>query len=199
MSALQGAALAGARTFTATSAQGLTYMFEPYSRAPGMRLPMVCALVTRDGPTPTTVWGGQQDAMMAREAGCDSNVFEKKSRQDVLDTIIMAYKIAEHRDVVLPVNVCIDGNYLGYGVTRLEVPDQGVGGCLPAAAGRQLARGTRPGPTDVGGSPDRRHRTTHLRALPQRSMPRHAERVAGHRGSARGMGRTLRPAASRAG
>ena len=122
MSALQGAALAGARTFTATCGPGLAFMFEPYIRAPGMRLPMVCALVTRDVMSPQTVWGGQQDAMIVREAGWIQMYCE--SGQEVLDTVIMAYKIAENRDVVLPVNVCCDGNYLGYGVTRVEVPSQ---------------------------------------------------------------------------
>ncbi|HUB15823.1 MAG TPA: phenylglyoxylate dehydrogenase [Acetobacteraceae bacterium] len=122
MSALQGAALAGARTFTATCGPGLAFMFEPYIRAPGMRLPMVCALVTRDVMSPQTVWGGQQDAMIVRDAGWIQMYCE--TGQEVLDTVIMAYKIAEHRDVVLPVNVCCDGNYLGYGVTRIEVPEQ---------------------------------------------------------------------------
>ncbi|HUB44435.1 MAG TPA: phenylglyoxylate dehydrogenase [Acetobacteraceae bacterium] len=122
MSALQGAALAGARTFTATCGPGLAFMFEPYIRAPGMRLPMVCALVTRDVMSPQTVWGGQQDAMIVRDAGWIQMYCE--TGQEVLDTVIMAYKIAEHRDVVLPVNVCCDGNYLGYGVTRVEVPEQ---------------------------------------------------------------------------
>jgi len=122
MSALQGAALAGARTFTATCGPGLAFMFEPYIRAPGMRLPLVCVLVTRDVMSPQTVWGGQQDAMIVREAGWIQMYCE--TGQEVLDTVIMAYKIAEDRDVVLPVNVCCDGNYLGYGVTRVEVPDQ---------------------------------------------------------------------------
>jgi pyruvate ferredoxin oxidoreductase alpha subunit/phenylglyoxylate dehydrogenase alpha subunit len=122
MSALQGAALAGGRTFTATCGPGLAFMFEPYIRTPGLRLPMVCVLVTRDVLSPQTVWGGQQDAMITRDAGWIQMYCE--TVQEVLDTVIMAYKIAEHRDVVLPVTVCSDGNYLGFGVTRVEVPDQ---------------------------------------------------------------------------
>jgi pyruvate ferredoxin oxidoreductase alpha subunit/phenylglyoxylate dehydrogenase alpha subunit len=59
--------------------------------------------------------------MTVREVGwiqmyCETN-------QEILDTIIMAYKIAENRDVMLPVNVCHDGNYLSYGVEKVEVPD----------------------------------------------------------------------------
>ena len=183
MSVLQGAALAGARTFTATCGPGLAFMFEPYIRAPGMRLPMVCALVTRDVMSPQTVWGGQQDAMIVREAGWIQMYCE--TGQEVLDTVIMAYKIAEHRDVMLPVNVCCDGNYLCYGVTRVEVPDARRRRCVPAAAGRELARRARSGAADGGRSADRRrrrHRPAHLRALSQGPVPRHAERAAGDRG-----------------
>ena len=121
LSVLQGACLAGARTFTATCGQGLAFMFEPYFRTPPLRLPIVMSLVTRDGITPQSVWGGQQDAMTVREVGwiqmyCESN-------QEILDTVIMAYKIAENRDVMLPVNVCHDGNYLSYGIEKVEIPD----------------------------------------------------------------------------
>ncbi|KAA3630502.1 MAG: phenylglyoxylate dehydrogenase [Proteobacteria bacterium] len=122
LSALQGACLAGARTYTATCGPGLAFMFEPYIRTPGMRLPMVASLVTRDTLTPQSVWGGQQDAMLVREAGWIHMYCE--SVQEILDTTIMAYRIAEHRDVMLPINVNHDGNYLSYGVTGVEVPDQ---------------------------------------------------------------------------
>jgi phenylglyoxylate dehydrogenase alpha subunit len=122
LSVLQGACLAGARTFTATCGQGLAFMFEPYFRTPPLRLPIVMSLVTRDGISPQCVWGGQQDAMTVREVGwiqmyCETN-------QEILDTIIMAYKIAEHREVMLPTNVCHDGNYQSYGVEQVEIPDQ---------------------------------------------------------------------------
>jgi len=122
LSVLQGACLAGARTFTATCGQGLAFMFEPYFRTPPMRLPIVMSLVTRDGITPQCVWGGQQDAMTVREVGwiqmyCETN-------QEILDTVIMAYKIAENHDVMMPTNVCHDGNYQSYGVEQVELPDQ---------------------------------------------------------------------------
>lgn len=122
LSVLQGACLAGARTFTATCGQGLAFMFEPYFRTPNLRLPIVMSLVTRDGITPQCVWGGHQDAMTVREVGwiqmyCESN-------QEILDTVIMAYKIAEHPEVMLPTNVCHDGNYQSYGVEQVELPDQ---------------------------------------------------------------------------
>ncbi|MBI4273756.1 MAG: phenylglyoxylate dehydrogenase [Rhizobiales bacterium] len=122
MCGLQGVALAGGRTFTATCGPGLAFMFEPYVRTPGLRLPMVASLVTRDLLTPQCVWGGQQDAMVVREAGWIQMYCE--TVQEILDSTVMAYKIAEHRDVMLPINVCHDGNYLSFGVTRVEVPDQ---------------------------------------------------------------------------
>ena len=124
LSALHGAALAGARTYTATCGPGLAFMFEPYWRTPGMRLPIVASLVTRDGITPQCVWGGQQDAMTVKETGWIHIYCE--SVQEILDTLVMAYRIAEHRDVMLPVNINHDGNYLSYGVTRVEVPAQGA-------------------------------------------------------------------------
>lgn len=119
---LQGVALAGGRTFTATCGPGVAFMFEPYVRTPGLRLPMVASLVTRDMLSPQCVWGGQQDAMTVREAGWIQMYCE--TVQEILDTTVMAYKIAEHRDVMLPVNVCHDGNYLSFGVTRVELPAQ---------------------------------------------------------------------------
>jgi pyruvate ferredoxin oxidoreductase alpha subunit/phenylglyoxylate dehydrogenase alpha subunit len=122
LSVLQGAALAGGRTYTATCGPGLAFMFEPYLRTPGMRLPMVMSIVTRDTLTPQSVWGGHQDAMSVREVGWIQLYCE--TVQEVLDTVIMAYRIAEHRDVMLPVNVCHDGNYLSYGAARVELPDR---------------------------------------------------------------------------
>ena len=122
LSVLQGAALAGARTYTATCGPGLAFMFEPYLRQPGLRLPMVMSIVTRDTLTPQSVWGGHQDAMSVREVGWIQMYCE--TVQEVMDTIIMGYRIAEHRDVMLPVNVCHDGNYLSFGATRVDLPAQ---------------------------------------------------------------------------
>lgn len=121
LSVLQGACLAGARTFTATCGQGLAFMFEPYTRTAPLRLPIVMSIVTRDGISPQSVWGGQQDAMGVREAGWIQMYCE--TVQEILDTVVMAYRIAEDRDVLLPTNVCHDGNYLSHCVDRVDVPD----------------------------------------------------------------------------
>ena len=122
LSVLQGACLAGARTYTASCGPGLAFMFEPYLRTPGLRLPLVMTIVTRDTLTPQSVWGGHQDAMSVREVGWIHMYCE--SVQEVLDTTIMAYKVAEHHDVMLPVNVNHDGNYLSFGAARVELPEQ---------------------------------------------------------------------------
>jgi phenylglyoxylate dehydrogenase alpha subunit len=124
LSVLHGAALAGARTYTASCGPGLAFMFEPYLRTPGLRMPIVMSIVTRDTLTPQGVWGGHQDAMSVREAGWIQMYCE--TVQEVLDTVILAYRVAEHRDVMLPVNVCHDGNYLSYGTTRVELPEQAL-------------------------------------------------------------------------
>lgn len=122
MSIVQGATMAGGRTFTATSGNGLALMFEPYCRQSTLRLPMVMAIATREMQSPHTVFSGQQDAMSVREGGwiqvyCENN-------QEILDMIIQGYKIAEHQDVLLPINICYDGFYLSHLDERVEIPDQ---------------------------------------------------------------------------
>ena len=122
MSVVQGAAAAGGRVFTATSAQGLALMYEPYFRMSTLRLPMVMAIATREMTSPETIWSGQQDAMSVREAGwiqmfCETN-------QEILDMIIQGYMLAEDERVLIPVNVCYDGFYSSHLVERVDVPSQ---------------------------------------------------------------------------
>jgi phenylglyoxylate dehydrogenase alpha subunit len=122
MSVIQGAALAGARTFTATSAQGLALMYEPYFRMSTLRLPMVMAVAGREMTSPETIWGGQQDTVSLREAGWIQ--FYVEDNQEILDTVIQGYKVAEHQGVLLPVNVCYDGFFLSHLTEGVEIPDQ---------------------------------------------------------------------------
>lgn len=122
MSVVQGAAVAGGRTFTATSAQGLALMYEPYFRMSTLRLPMVMALATREMTSPETVWSGQQDAISVRDAGWIQVYVE--NNQEILDMIIQGYRIAEHKDVLIPINVCYDGFYLSHLTERVEIPGQ---------------------------------------------------------------------------
>lgn len=130
MSVLTGASLAGARTFTATSSQGLSLMFEPYFRASTMRLPIVMNIVNREMISPQTVWGGPQDSLTVRDAGWLQIYVE--DNQEILDMNIQAFKIAEHKDVLLPINICYDGFYLSHMTEGVEVPDQEeVAGFIP--------------------------------------------------------------------
>ncbi len=122
LSVLHGASLSGARTFTATSSQGLSLMYEPYFRTSTLRLPVVMCIVTREMISPQSVWGGQQDAVTVRDAGWIQLFVE--NNQEVLDTVIQAYRLAEDRRVLLPVNVCLDGFYLSHMAEKVVIPDQ---------------------------------------------------------------------------
>ena len=122
MSAVQGAAAGGGRVFTATSAQGLALMYEPYFRMSTLRLPMVMALATREMTSPETVWSGQQDAMSVREAGWIQVFCE--STQEIVDMIIQGYRLAEDPRIRIPVNVCYDGFYSSHLTEGVFIPDQ---------------------------------------------------------------------------
>ncbi|MDP2662565.1 MAG: phenylglyoxylate dehydrogenase, partial [Dehalococcoidia bacterium] len=124
MSVLHGAALAGSRTFTATSCVGLFFMFEMYVRTSTLRLPIVMAIANRELISPNVVAGGQSDSFVVRDAGWIQLYVE--NCQEILDTIIMAYKIAEHEDVRLPINVCYDGWYLSFLSEPVVIPEQSV-------------------------------------------------------------------------
>lgn len=134
MSVVQGAAAAGGRVFTATSAQGLALMYEPYFRMSTLRIPMVMAIATREMTSPETIWSGQQDAMSVRDAGwiqmfCETN-------QEILDMMIQGYMIAEDERVQIPVNICYDGFYSSHLMEGLDVPSQEeVDAFLPAYSG----------------------------------------------------------------
>jgi phenylglyoxylate dehydrogenase alpha subunit len=122
MSVVTGASLAGSRTFTATSSQGLSLMYEPYFRASTLRLPIVMAIINREMISPQSVWGGQQDSISVRDAGWLQIYVE--DNQEVLDMIIQAYRIAEDKRVLLPINICYDGFYLSHMTERVLVPEQ---------------------------------------------------------------------------
>jgi len=122
MSVVTGASLAGSRTFTATASQGLALMYEPYFRASTLRLPIVMAIVNREMISPQSVWGGQQDSMSVRDAGWLQMYAE--DNQEILDLIIQAFKIAEDKRVLLPINICYDGFYLSHMTERVLIPEQ---------------------------------------------------------------------------
>jgi pyruvate ferredoxin oxidoreductase alpha subunit len=122
MSACCGSSAAGARTFTSTSAQGLELMHEILFIASGMRLPIVMAAVNRALSAPLSIWGDHSDVMAARDSGWIMLFCE--NGQEVIDTIIMAFRIAEDRRVLLPVMVNLDGFSLSHVIEPVEFPSQ---------------------------------------------------------------------------
>ncbi len=122
MSACCGAAAAGARTFTSTSAQGLELMHEILFIASGMRFPIVMATVNRALSSPLSIWGDHSDVMAARDTGWI--VLFCENGQEVVDSIIMAYKMGEDRRVLLPVMVNLDGFSLSHVIEPIELPSQ---------------------------------------------------------------------------
>ncbi len=115
-----GASSAGGRTFVGTSGQGLAFMFEAYLKAAGSRLPIVMAIASREAAAPDGVVSSHQDFVSVRDAGWVQIVCE--GTQEVLDTLIMSYRLAEDPEILLPVNVCYDGYYLSYSTERVELP-----------------------------------------------------------------------------
>ena len=119
MSACVGAAAAGARVMTATSANGLSLMWEILYIASSLRLPMVMACVNRAVSGPLNIHNDHSDSMGARDSGwvqlyCETN-------QEAYDNFIMATRIAEHKDVQLPVMVCYDGFITSHSIENIEL------------------------------------------------------------------------------
>ncbi len=122
MSACIGASAAGARTFTATSSHGLLLMHEMLHWAALARLPIVMVNVNRAVGPGWNIWSDQNDSIAQRDTGwiqifCSSN-------QEIFDTTIQAFKLAEHKDVQLPVMVCYDGFILSHTSMPVKVPDE---------------------------------------------------------------------------
>jgi pyruvate ferredoxin oxidoreductase alpha subunit len=107
MSAAIGSALAGARTMTATSSQGLALMAEIVYIAAAMRAPIVMALGNRALSGPINIHCDHSDSMLIRDSGVIQLFVE--NAQEAYDATILAPRLAEHPDVLLPVLVCLDG------------------------------------------------------------------------------------------
>lgn len=122
LSACNGSVLAGARTFTATSSQGLALMFEMLPIISGNRLPMVMAVANRALSAPINIWNDHSDSVSCRDQAwiqlwCESS-------QEALDSTIQAFKISEDLKIQLPVMVNIDGYSLSHVFEPVEVPEQ---------------------------------------------------------------------------
>jgi len=122
MAAAVGASAGGARVFTASSSQGIAFMDEPLWIPPGRRLPIVMCMVNRSMAPLGGLRPDHNDSMHQRDKGWVLLYCENS--QEVLDTIIQAYKIAENPEIYLPVAVCYDGYFVSATATPTTVPDQ---------------------------------------------------------------------------
>lgn len=163
-SVVLGAAAAGSRAYTASSAQGILLMTEVLYNIAGLRVPLVLTCANRAISAPVSAWNDQQDSMAMRDAGwiqlyCASN-------QEAVDTTIQAYRIAERCE--LPVMVCVDGFVLTHTLEPTDLPTQEqVDGFLPPY---RFARALDPRkPISIGNLVDPEYyaeaRCTHHRAL----------------------------------
>ena len=121
LTAAGSASLTGARTFTATSSQGLLYGFEMLYNIAGWRAPIVLANVSRGLSAPITMEPDHNDVLSARDSGFIQ--IHAETCQEVLDSVIMAYRIAEDNRVRLPAIVNLDGFYLSFTREPVSIPD----------------------------------------------------------------------------
>lgn len=124
MAATVAASNTGVRAFTATSAHGLALMHEVLIWAAGARTPCVLVNVNRAMGPPWSVWADHQDAMAQRDTGLIQ--FWCENNQEIFDTVIMAYKVAENHDILLPAMINQDAFYLSHTSEPVDLPDQEV-------------------------------------------------------------------------
>ena len=122
MAVSMGASISGARAFTASSANGLAYMAENIMVAGYFRLPIVMVAVNRTLGPPWNIWADQGDTLMLRDFAwlqfyCEDN-------QEVLDTTLLAFRLAEDRRILLPVMTCMDAFNVSHTQTETTLPEQ---------------------------------------------------------------------------
>ena len=122
MAVCMGMALSGARTFTASSSNGLAFMAENVYATSFYRLPVVMMAVNRTLGPPWNIWVDHGDTLMLRDTGWMQ--FYCEDNQQVLDMILMAYRVAEDSRVLIPAMVCQDAFVLSHTMMQTDVPDQ---------------------------------------------------------------------------
>lgn len=122
ITAAGSAAASGVRVFTATSSQGLLYAMEMLYTISGWRVPLVIVNVSRGIASPTTLECDHNDILAARDSGCLQ--IHCATCQEIIDSIIIAYRLAEDNDVRLPVIVNFDGFYLSFTREPVSIPSQ---------------------------------------------------------------------------
>ena len=117
-----GGSLAGARSFTASSSNGLAYMTENIFAAGYYRLPIVMIGVNRTLGPPWNIWADQGDTLALRDTGWMQ--FYVESHQDLVDTILLAFRVAEDKRILLPAIVAQDGFILSHTQMGVDLPEQ---------------------------------------------------------------------------
>ncbi|MBT8090958.1 MAG: pyruvate ferredoxin oxidoreductase [Gammaproteobacteria bacterium] len=122
MAVSMGASISGARAFTASSSNGLAYMAENIMVAGYYRLPIVMVAVNRTLGPPWNIWADQGDTLMLRDFAwlqfyCEDN-------QEVLDTTLLAFRLAENRRILLPALICMDAFIVSHTQTETVLPEQ---------------------------------------------------------------------------
>jgi pyruvate ferredoxin oxidoreductase alpha subunit len=177
LTAAGAAGATGARVFTASSSQGLLYGFELLYTVAGWRVPLVLVNVSRAVASPITLEPDHNDVLAARDSGCLQ--IHAETCQEVLDSVLMAYRIAEDPRVLLPAIVNLDGFYLSFTREPVTLPSlEQVRGFLPPySPTHALFKASRPmaqGIAVLGGAPYSFFRyQTHLAA--QNAIAVHAE------------------------
>lgn len=134
MSMTLTAQLTGVRAATATASNGLALMHEVLGMASGNRAPIVMPVVNRGVAAPWTLWCEHGDAMSQRDMGWMQ--FYCQNVQEVLDLMLIAYRVAEDERVITPAMVCLDGFFLSHSMQKVDVPeaklvDEFVGPYIP--------------------------------------------------------------------
>jgi len=129
----------GARTYTASSSQGLLLMHELLHWASGIRAPIVMGVANRAIAPPLSIWTDHSDTIAQRDTGWIQ--YYAESNQEVLDTALMAFRLAEHEDVRLPAMIAEDAFYLSHTVEPVDVPSQEEADAfLPPRKARDIVR-----------------------------------------------------------
>lgn len=169
ITAAGAAAATGVRVFTATSSQGLLYAIEMLYTVAGWRVPFVLVNVSRGLAAPITLEPDHNDVLAARDSGFLQ--VHCATCQEVLDSTLMAFRLAEDARVRLPVIVNLDGFYLSFTREPVEIPDAGqaarfVGAFAPGAMQFRASRPVSQAVAVLGGAPYSYFRyETHLAAL----------------------------------
>ncbi|MCI7211491.1 MAG: pyruvate ferredoxin oxidoreductase [Ruminococcus bromii] len=122
MSCAMGASSVGARTFTATSSQGLLYMAECLTYASGGRFPIVMMNANRSTALPWNIYGDQRDSLSLLDSGWIQAYAE--NAQEALDLALLSYYVAEHKEVKTPFMANLDGFVLTHTYEVVDVPTQ---------------------------------------------------------------------------